>query len=132
MAISHRKIEWERRTQTNANTGAGKGIEEMWYEEVHRVAADWAGGGTSAPEAFVLVGYHGPYVANDHGTPPLLIDAEGVVLASGAVYAWCHGGCCEQRPRPWVSVDAAADFHGSYIVTGNGTVRAPETVEAGR
>ena len=95
------------KTQTNANC----------------VAQEWASSGHRIPEPFVLVGYTGPHVVNDHGTAPLLIDAEGVVLASGAVYAWCAAGCCE-RPRRWGSVDAAADFHGSYIVTGD-AVREP-------
>lgn len=83
------------------------------------VTQEWASSGHRLPEPFVLVGYSGPQVVNEHGATPLLIDAEGVVLASGAVYAWCSGGCCE-RPRRWDSVDAAADFHGSYIVTGDG------------
>jgi hypothetical protein len=104
----------------------------MWYEEVRRVAADWAGGEHRAPEAFVLVGYHGPYVANDHGNPPPLIDAEGVVLASGTVFAWCHGGCCVQRPRAWESIGAATDSHGSYIVAADGAVRVPEIAEVRR
>ncbi|HEY3685775.1 MAG TPA: hypothetical protein VGL93_22275 [Streptosporangiaceae bacterium] len=93
--------------------------------DTHRVADDWKAGGQAIPRPFVLVGYTGPYVANDHGAAPLLIDAEGVVLASGAVYAWCHGGCCAAMPRRWPSVDAAADYHGSYILIG-GTVRAPD------
>lgn len=92
--------------------------------EAQRVAADWNEGGRAIPRTFVLVGYAGPYVVNDHGTAPLMVDAEGVVLGSGAVYAWCHGGCCAPMPRRWPSVDAAADFHGSYIVTG-GDVRLP-------
>lgn len=97
----------------------------MTQPDVRRAAADWAGGGHRLPEPFVLVGFAGPYVANDHGAPPLLVDAEGVTLASGAVFAWCHGDCCDERPRRWPSVDAAADYHGSFIVT-PGTVRAPE------
>lgn len=93
--------------------------------DARRVVTDWAGGERPMPRPFVLVGYQGPYVANDHGTAPLLVDAEGVQLASGAVYAWCHGGCCADRPRAWPSIEAAADFHGSYIVDASGAVRDP-------
>lgn len=87
------------------------------------IIKEWGSSGHRLPEPFVLVGHSGPYVVEAHGAAPLLIDAEGVVLESGAVYTWCTGGCCE-RPRRWDSVDAAADFHGSYIVTA-GAVREP-------
>jgi hypothetical protein len=93
--------------------------------DVRRVAADWAGGDPAMPRPFVLVGYNSPYVANDHGTAPLLIDAEGVQLPSGAVYVWCNGCCCADRPRAWPSIEAAADYHGSYIVDSSGAVREP-------
>ena len=89
-----------------------------------RVAREWAAGRYRLPEPFVLVGYAGPYVINDHGAAPLMADAEGVILASGAVYTWCHLGCCT-NPRRWDSIDAAAEFHGSYIVTAE-AVRRPE------
>lgn len=92
--------------------------------ETRRVARDWSAGENRLPEPFVLVGYTGPHVINDHGTAPLLADADGVALPSGAVYTWCHSGCCT-NPRRWDSIDAAADFHGSYIVTAEG-VRRPE------
>lgn len=95
----------------------------MKTQIANRITQEWASSGHRMPEPFVLVGHSGPYVVDDHGTAPLLIDAEGVVLPSGAVYAWCAAGCCE-RPRRWDSVDAAADFHGSYIVT-SGDVREP-------
>jgi hypothetical protein len=78
------------------------------------------------PRAFVLVGQGGPNVVGSaYGAAPLLVDAEGVVLRSGAVYAWCRTGCCTQVPRQWPSVDAAADYHGSVIVEGDGT-RPPD------
>lgn len=107
-----------------ANSDEKKVVELLTQLDAHRVATDWNAGGHRIPEPFVLVGYTGPHVVNDHGAAPLLIDAEGVVLASGVVYAWCYGGCCAQ-PRRWESVDAAADFHGSYIVTGSAAVREP-------
>lgn len=94
-------------------SGSGKPYAQ-W--DAQRVAREWMAGGHRLPEPFVLVGYAGPHVINDHGSPPLLADAEGVALPSGAVYTWCHYGCCT-NPRRWDSIDAAADFHGSYIVT---------------
>lgn len=69
------------------------------------------------PQPFVLVGRGGLNVVDDGGIgAPLVIDGEGVVLRGGAVYAWCRAGCCTDSPRRWPSVDAAADYHGSYII----------------
>lgn len=86
------------------------------------------------PRGFVLVGLGGLNLV-DAGQPGfgaerarLVVDGEGVVLRGGAVRVWCHGGCCKDVPREWASVDAAAEFHGSYVVEKTGdrvTVRAP-------
>lgn len=97
----------------------------MFEMDTREVSADWAGGGHQVPHPFVLVGYHSPYVANDHGAAPLLIDAEGVMLASGAVYTWCRTGCCTDHPRTWPTIDAAADYHGSYIIDTTGAAHTP-------
>jgi len=78
------------------------------------------------PKAFMLVGHGGPHVLDDHGTPPTIIDAEGVQLLSGAVYAWCHADCCPDRPRSWTSVEAAADYHGSLILFPDEAPRDPK------
>ena len=93
--------------------------------ELRAVREDWSSGTPSMPQPFALVGYQSPYVLPSGGRPPLLIDAEGVVLMSGAVYAWCRTGCCGANPRHWPSVEAAADYHGSYIIGADGTVRGP-------
>lgn len=77
------------------------------------------------PRAFTLVGQGGANVLGDQiVNAAWVVDAEGVQLRGGAVYAWCYGGCCE-LPRYWSSVEAAADFHGSLILDADGTVRAP-------
>lgn len=83
------------------------------------------------PRAFVLIGQGGPNVIDPGtGRAPIVIDAEGIVLRGGAVYAWCRTGCCDQHPKRWPSVDAAADFHGSWILDRDGTVRAPAADQA--
>lgn len=91
-----------------------------------RIAADEeeALGAVEVPRAFMLVGKGHANVIGRTADEVLVVDAEGVVLRSGAVYAWCCGGCCSQ-PTYWSSVDAVGDFHGSVIVVeGDGTVRA--------
>ena len=98
----------------------------MIEPDLRDVRDDWSRGKLSIPQPFALVGYQSPYVVSSDGRPPLVIDAEGVVLLSGAVYAWCRTGCCGPSPRHWPSVEAAADYHGSYIVGPNGAVRAPD------
>lgn len=101
------------------------GTFEMDFREIRD---RWSVGGLETPKAFMLVGRGGPDVLDgEAGRGALVVDAEGVTLRSGATYAWCRNGCCEQ-PRYWPSVEAAADFHGSYIVCGDGTVRAPGAV----
>lgn len=77
--------------------------------------------GAEVPRGFVLVGQGGlnlvdagPGFGNERAR--LVVDGEGVVLRGGAVRVWCHGGCCKYVPQDWASVDAAAEFHGSYIV----------------
>lgn len=100
--------------------------------EIQMVRADWTGPKATTPEPFVLVGYESPYVLAADGRCPLVIDAEGVIFLSGAVYTWCHTGCCEQNPRRWPSVKEAADFHGSYVVGRDGSVRTPDAVGGGR
>lgn len=78
------------------------------------------------PYAFVLVGRGGGNIIDaGTGPAPLVIDAEGVVLRGGAVFAWCRAGCCDHVPQRWSSVDAAADFHGSLVVDRDGT-RTPD------
>lgn len=84
--------------------------------DLQMVREDWAGHMAAMPEPFVLVGYESPYVLARDGRPPLIIDAEGIILASGAVYTWCRAGCCAPEPRKWPRIEAAAEFHGSYIV----------------
>ena len=113
--------------RTAAREPGSEGNETMSESDARRAGDDWAGGQRPMPEPFVLVGYHGPYVANDHGAAPLLIDAEGVRLSTGAVFAWCHGGCCTDRPRRWETVDAAAEYHGSYIIDATGHAREATT-----
>ena len=79
------------------------------------------------PESFTLVAYESPYVlSTSDSRPPLVIDAEGVTLISGAVYTWCRTGCCGSNPRQWPSVEAAADYHGSYIVARDGSIQTPD------
>lgn len=74
------------------------------------------------PGGFLLIGHGGANVIDTGiGQTPVVIDAEGVVLRSGTVFAWCRAGCCGQIPQRWSSVDAAADYHGSYIVDHDGT-----------
>lgn len=97
--------------------------------DIRTVREDWTSHKPAMPAPFTLVGYQSPYVLASNGRPPLIIDAEGVVLASGAVYAWCRTGCCGQNPRRWPSVEAAADFHGSFIVGHDGSIIAPETTD---
>lgn len=96
--------------------------------DIKIIRGDWANSpDTPMPQPFVLVGYQSAYVIpNDGGRGPLLIDAEGVKLPNGAVYAWCRIGCCHQHPQQWPSIDAVADFHGSVIVDADGNIRAPE------
>jgi len=93
--------------------------------DIRTVREDWTSHKPTMPEPFTLVGYQSPYVLASAGRPPLIIDAEGVVLTSGAVYTWCRTGCCEQNPRRWPSTEAAANFHGSYIVGNDGSLAAP-------
>lgn len=86
------------------------------FELETRVARE-ACAAVELPRPFLLVGIGGSNVIGAaYGPGPLLIDAEGVVLRSGAVYAWCRTGCCTQIPRAWPSVDAVADYHGSFVV----------------
>lgn len=82
------------------------------------------------PRGFMLVGQGGSNVLGHAADEAWVVDAEGVMLRSGAVYAWCRSGCCAQ-PKYWPSVEAAADFHGSVILDGDGTVRAPRDVVPG-
>lgn len=94
-----------------------------------RVASDArsseAMGRVEMPTAFMLIGQGGANVLGGQTTDAAwVVDAEGVVLRGGATYAWCRSGCCES-PRHWPSVEAAADFHGSLILDGDGCVRAP-------
>ena len=97
--------------------------------DIKTIRNDWRNArDISMPQPFLLVGYRSAYViSNDGGRGPLLIDAEGVKLPNGAVYAWCRIGCCHQHPQRWPGVDAVADFHGSRIVESDGTVRDPVT-----
>lgn len=75
------------------------------------------GAAVELPRSFVLVGRGGINVIDDGGIgAPLVVDGEGVVLRGGAVYAWCRAGCCTDSPRRWPSIDAAADYHGSYVI----------------
>lgn len=91
-----------------------------------RIARD-ACGEVDLPKSFVLVGQGGTNVIESApGQGPFVIDAEGVELRGGAVFVWCRTGCCAQNPRKWASVDAAADYHGSYIVESGG-IRLPVT-----
>lgn len=79
------------------------------------------------PATFVLIGQGGTNVIEIEGAQaPFVVDAEGVVLRSGAVHVWCHAGCCRQIPQQWASIDAAADYHGSIIVEDGGRPRVPE------
>lgn len=93
------------------------------------VRHDWSSQKPAMPTAFTLVGYGSPHVLSADGRPPLVIDAEGVVLASGAVYTWCRTSCCGPNPRYWSSAEAAADFHGSYIVGHDGNITSPVSEE---
>lgn len=90
------------------------------------------------PTPFLLVGEGGLSLVESgartpSGREPLVIDGEGVVLRSGAVFVWCRSGCCAENPQRWSSVEEAAGFHGSYIVnmekTEGRTVRIPDRPE---
>jgi len=94
--------------------------------DIRIVREAWTSHKPAMPEPFTLVGYESPYVFAVDGRPPLIIDAEGIILISGAVYTWCRSGCCTQNPRKWPSIEAAANFHGSYIVRHDGNVTAPD------
>lgn len=97
----------------------------MFEEEIRAVRDACAT--VDLPRAFVLVGKGGTNViGSGPGEYPYVIDAEGVVLRAGAVFAWCRNGCCDEIPRRWRSVDEAADFHASYIVD-DATVRPPDS-----
>lgn len=97
------------------------------FEFEMEIARD-ACGDVELPRPFVLVGQGGLNViesgSGPFGSAPFVVDGEGVVLRGGAVYVWCCAGCCTRVPQQWQSVDAAAEFHGSYIVDG-GSVRVP-------
>lgn len=95
------------------------------FELEVRIARE-ACGDVELPRPFVLVGRGGLNVVESgpFGWAPFVVDGEGVVLRGGAVYVWCCAGCCRQAPQQWQSVDAAAEFHGSYIVEA-GAVRVP-------
>lgn len=96
------------------------------FELEVRVARD-ACDAVDLPGTFVLIGQGGPNVIDvKGGQPPYMVDAEGVVLRSGAVHVWCHAGCCRQIPQQWSSVDAAANYHGSIVVESGNEARAPE------
>lgn len=79
------------------------------------------------PKTFMLVGEGGPDVlgVGRMAGEVWVVDAEGVVLRDGSVYAWCsHNDCC-RNPRRWPSVDHAAECHGSLILHADGTLRVP-------
>lgn len=99
--------------------------------DARAISERWSAGVLETPRSFMLIGRGGPDVVSDEPAGALVVDAEGVVLRSGATYAWCRAGCCEQ-PRRWPSIDAAADFHGSWILDDDGTVRAPGGGSAAR
>ncbi|HEY3684776.1 MAG TPA: hypothetical protein VGL93_17200 [Streptosporangiaceae bacterium] len=99
----------------------------MFELDIKIIHDDWSNTDrVPMPQPFVLVGYQGPYVIpTESGRGPLLIDAEGVALAGGAVYVWCRSTCCPRQPQRWSSIEAAADYHGSFIIEADGTVREP-------
>lgn len=93
--------------------------------DIQIVRDEWASHQPPMPESFILLGRHSPYVLTTDGHPLLVIDAEGIILTSGAVYTWCRTGCCNPDPRKWPTIDAAAEYHGSCIVHHDGTITAP-------
>lgn len=97
--------------------------------EVERVREAWTGPKATVPVPFVLVGYENEYVFPVAGEHPLVIDADGVVFLSGEVFTWCRSGCCATNPRRWASVKQAAEAHGSYVVSADGSVRDPAALD---
>lgn len=98
--------------------------------EIERAREAWTGPKAALPVPFVLVGYDNDYVFPVAGEPPLVIDADGVVFLSGEVFTWCRSGCCATNPRRWDSVKQAADAHSSYVVSADGSIRAPDALDS--
>lgn len=98
--------------------------------EIELAREDWTGVKAELPQPFVLIGYDSPFVLTTGERGPLIIDADGVVFLSGEVFTWCRSGCCATNPRRWASVKQAAEAHGSYVVSADGSIRAPDAFES--